>query len=236
MDLFASDEALAVRPRRILPMVLRWLVLSALAGGAMAAGGCAAAALVLNDTVGPSNVPAKYVPPKTPMLVMVENYSSGAGIDAQELCRYVDADLAANKIAPLVDQDKVYRLKDADPAAFQSMSIQQVGQAVGAGQILYINLLTSSIEHPQGSDQVRGSLTARVRVIDVPTGDTAWPKDQRAGWALAQRTPFVLENNDAVDMQVRQKLCQSVAVEIGKLFRSWQPDDEDDSDDMRSGD
>jgi hypothetical protein len=227
-------RSLSTRPAALFVRSLAcgFLLATALALAA-GVGGCALPAILAAKTVGPPKVPARYIPPKTPMLVMVENYNTGAGIDAQQLARYIETEITANKIAPLVDTDKLYRLRDADIDAYHQMSIQDIGKAVGAGQILYVNLITAAIDHPPGSDQVKGSVAVRVRVIDVNTGDTVWPRDARDGYAMAQETPYVPETSEAADMTIRQKLCQSMATEIGRLFYAWQPpDDTGEQDDM----
>ena len=50
-------------------------------------GGCALPAAILYKTMGPPNVPARYTPPKEPMLVLVEEATPGGGyhVETEEL-------------------------------------------------------------------------------------------------------------------------------------------------------
>lgn len=203
-----------------------WCVLVCL----LLVGGCQGPAALTYLAEGEPPIDAKYVPPKTPLLVLVENYRLGGGFEGDQLARYIQADLQDNKVAPLVDLDKLYRLKDSDPAAYDAMTIQQVGKAVGASQVLYVDLQKFTVDSPEGSEQLKGTIIAQVRMVDVATGFTAWPREHREGETVSAQTPYMHQDGSIDERQVRQELSQTIALQISRLFYKWTPDNGDTDD------
>jgi hypothetical protein len=193
-------------------------------------GGCQGPAALTYVVEGEPPVDAKYVPPKTPLLVLVENYRLGGGFEGDQLARYIQADLQDNKVGPLVDLDKVYHLKDSDPTAYEEMTIQQVGKAVGASQVLYVDLQKFSVDSPEGSEQLKGAIIAQVRMVDVDSGITAWPREHREGETVSAQTPYMHQDGSIDERQVRQELSQKIALQISRLFYKWTPDNGDTDD------
>src|SRR5688572_21253091 len=74
----------------------------------------------------PPIVPARYTPPKDqPLLVLVEaGYTPAASVpEAEELLQALHADLAAHKVAPMVELARVYDLRDQEGRSFSKLSI-----------------------------------------------------------------------------------------------------------------
>src|SRR5438067_11012750 len=105
----------------------------------MAVSGCAAPSALLYKFAGPPAIPPKYVVPQHPLLLLVENAHSGAVAipEADELARVIYDDLQEHKVAPLIDPARVHDLRDQGATAFGKMSIAQIGQRLGAAQVLY---------------------------------------------------------------------------------------------------
>ncbi|MGH7214506.1 MAG: hypothetical protein ACREIT_07070 [Tepidisphaeraceae bacterium] len=192
--------------------------------------GCVAAGAIAYKVVGPPAVEARHVLAKEPTLVMVENYRqpSGSATDAEVLGRHVVVELMKHDLAPTVDVNTLYDLRQRDPKAFRTMSIDAVGRKLGAGQIVYIDLTQCAIEGTLGGDMVKGVMSARVRVVDVETGKTLWPEEGGDGFPLSAGIPFTPVGQGTDESSIRQRLCASMADQIGKLFRKWKPDDLDD--------
>jgi len=182
---------------------------------------CQAVALVLYKLSPPPKVPAKYVPKKEPMLVLVENYEnpSVTYVASQQLNAALRADLERNKVAPLVDADKIVELRDLNPEAFKKMSIPQLGKSVGAKQVLYINLQSLNVEGD--GVMARGMAQGQVKIIDVATGQTLWPTDLVAGYELLLQTPHVRIDERTNEQTVRNQLVTSVSDQVSKLFYKW---------------
>src|SRR6476620_7399924 len=106
----------------------------------LAPAGCMVVGALTHKVVGSPAVPAQYLPAKEPMLILVENYTNPAAVrlDAQRLSVHLSDELRRYHVAPVVDADAVETLR-ARPD-YASMKVEEVGQAAGAAQVLYINL------------------------------------------------------------------------------------------------
>ena len=176
--------------------------------------------------VGPPDVEPLYVPAKTPMLVLAENYAelSGTTVDGEQLERFVIEELQAHDVAPIADCGKVYTLRAGEPQQYRTKSIDQLGRLAGAAQVLYINLNSSSTYVGQSSDMYQGRGSALVRIVDVETGQTLWPADVPEGFAVGQDLRPVRARPGVDDISVRREVMHGLADQIGKLFYKYKPD------------
>ncbi|HYO11451.1 MAG TPA: hypothetical protein VER17_20980 [Tepidisphaeraceae bacterium] len=188
--------------------------------------GCAAAGVLAYKVAGPPPVEAKFTPRQAAMLVLVENFrnASSAQAHSELLAAYLAEELTANKVAPLVPPEKLRELQDARPGDYSRMSITAVGRAVGAEQILYVQLQRSDVIPLQGGDALQGQAHAVVKLIDAATGDTLWPTDVSDGHAVSAGTSLGTQGGTD-PMDVRQRMYRSLAVQIDRLFHKWKPDD-----------
>jgi len=193
--------------------------------GLLLLGGCNVIGAVA-QVAGPPDVEPLYVPAKTPMLVLAENYSdlSGTTVDGEQLERFVIEELQAHDVAPIADCGKVYTLRAGEPQQFRTTSIDQLGRIAGAAQVLYINLHSSSTYVGQGSEVFHGRGSALVRIVDVETGQTLWPVDAPEGFAVGQDSRLVRARPGVDDASVRRDVLHGLADQIGKLFYKYKPD------------
>jgi hypothetical protein len=153
---------------------------------------------------------------------VVENYNGSSSLDAENLTRFIEAELTENKVVPVVSSDKVEVLRDADPAAFHGMTVQAIGKAVGATQILYVDKVEANVDRPEASDMVQGGLTANARIVSTDTGNSVWPAGTGAGMPFSVEVPFTpLSKTNPSDM--RSALARSMAVQIVDTFHDHQP-------------
>ena len=192
--------------------------------------GCAAVGVVAHKVVGNPDVPAKYRPAKEPMLVFVENYRnpSPVRLDAQRLTLHVVDEIRRHKIAPIVDADAMESLRSRPE--FRTMKVEEVGRAAGAKQVLYINLQHFAIDDTVGGEMMKGHAEFRVRVVDVETAQTRWPRAVPEGYALAVETQWtrstIGSREGATEPAMRNRIARDAASQIVKLFRKWDPDDD----------
>jgi hypothetical protein len=216
--------------------LVRVLVFSLLGSLMVAQIGCQAAAVAIYKLHGLPDIPAKYVPEKTPMLVLVENYQapSSAYTDADLLTRYLTLQLQAHAVPPLVDIEKLHDLQTTRPTDFSGMSTAAIGRATGAKQVLYVQLVKNVVEPLMGGRGLRGDVTVRVKIVDADTGASRWPIDLSAGYPLSKSTSLGTDQTSGNAMQIRQRMYQDLADEIAKLFYNWQPEDSPESQDLMS--
>ena len=84
----------------------------------LACSGCTWVHGLTSKVLGPEPIEAQYVPAPEPMLVLVENFRSGstAELDADMLTRYLNDELTAHNIAPIIEFEQLATLRtDATP-------------------------------------------------------------------------------------------------------------------------
>lgn len=185
--------------------------------------GCNVVGAIAYKLGPPPRTPAKYKPKQELGVIVVENYRnpSSSDIDSEQLSRLIADQLRENKVVPLVADNAVSHLRDKDPIAFRKMTIPAIGQAVGAKQVIYVDLVRSSIDVAVGQSMVRGSMDATVRVVDVATGQTRWPSEAQQGWPVRVESPFVAVDENATEMSFRRKMHESMALSASHLFYDW---------------
>jgi hypothetical protein len=190
-------------------------------------GGCTILGVASQKTVG-NPVDAKYVPKKTDsMLVLVESYGLAldSDIESQHMTLVLRRVLNDSKIAPLVDQESLEKLRDSDPQKYTPMTIADIGRHVGARQVLYVNIWRSEIVKPAGSGQMRGHMDAVVKIVDSDTGDTRWPMDAPSE-DVQITTDWTVESPDKTESDLRAEMAEEMAQDIGKLFHNYHTDQE----------
>lgn len=184
-------------------------------------GGCNIVGFVASAV--PQKIEAKYVPPKTPMLVLVENQQNpGMAIaEADQLTGFICDELAAYEVAPLVEQKKLTKLRDSNENA-NRMTISQIGKAVGAEQVLYVDLRRLNVSGMRDGIPSHGRIEAVVRVVDVKTGKTVFPAMGQSGWPISMETPMAaLGQRDVNEDAIRESLLFSAGTAIGRLFHDY---------------
>jgi hypothetical protein len=188
--------------------------------------GCGAlGALAYKFTPAPT-IQAQYIPQPRPMLVLVEKSDNPteARLDSERIGRYIGTQLTQHKVAPIVDAGALPDLRSRNPKRYASLSPADAGRAVDAAQVLFVNLVEFTIEPALASDMAKGRVEARVKVIDVASGQTLWPMDNTQGYALWVENPYVQGVNEVT---LRAQLCHTISDRIAKLFYKWQSDQTD---------
>ena len=173
--------------------------------------------------------PAQFAPDKlAPMVVVTENWSNPADsdVETEQLARFIYQELKDNKVAPQIDPMGVIDLRSQDPQKFRTMSIPQIGKWAGAKQVLYVNITDNVLDAPIGSEVVTGGCTARVKIVNVDTGQIIWPPDVARGYPVTVKTPTVQEGGATDEASVRQSLEKLIAGRIVRLF--YKHDEEED--------
>lgn len=191
------------------------------------AGGCNVMGIGSYVAGGGMKSPPEYKLPKQPTIVLVENYQNPDlyAVPAERIGRAISDELTDNKAATMVDPVKVADLKTSDPADFHKMDIPALGRAVGAKQIIYVNLVTLSADTPQGGERLAGKAEARVRVVDAETGKTLWPLDTTGGRIVQYQTSYAAQISDAQRAQVEDQICQNMSSKIARFFHETPFDD-----------
>ena len=153
------------------------------------------------------------------MVVIAENYHAPSGnlIDSEQLAELVCDKLRKHDVAPQIEPDAVMELK-ARRLDFDKMTISQIGKTVGAQQVLYVNITESSLTGPVASNSLAGKWTARVKVVDVETGQATWPRDAADGYPILVKTPLLEAAGESDEVVLRHALQEKAADAIARLF------------------
>jgi hypothetical protein len=193
----------------------------------LVAGGCAAAGAAAYAATPADTIKAKYNIPKGPTLVLVESFGNAgdATLYADQLGVALVRDLQDNKAAQLVDPRLLVNLREGDTDKYNKMTIDGIGRALGAKQVLYVNVLRAQLDNPAGSTSARGQIAVVVRIVDSTSGETAWPAYARDGELIQIQTPW-LSSDAPVPMRpdVRQDMVMRTADSVSKLFYDWEPE------------
>ncbi len=187
--------------------------------------GCNIMSALAYKTMGPNKLPAEYTPAKEPTLVLAESYGKANDLQpyADQLGNLVSRELEAHKVAPLVDDKKLMALRGEKANGYDKMKIPDVGRAVGAKQVVYIDLKQCGIQSVPGSDMFQGSIEANVRIVDVQTGQTRWP-DVGDSHPFKKTTEFTRRDARDTPLAVRNLMLEDLAAAIGRLFYEVKPD------------
>ena len=187
--------------------------------------GCNVLGAIAYKTIGPTKVPAEYEPPKTPMLVLAESYGRANDLQpaADQLANLLVEELKAHNVAPMIEPAKLLSLRGDKAIGFDKMKIIDVGRALGARQILYVDLEKCDVANPAGSELFQGKIAAKVKIVDVETGLTKWPAVGDSHPMHAE-TSYIRRENRDTPLSVRNQMIEDLAGAMGRLFYSYQPD------------
>ena len=193
--------------------------LLAVAGGA--AGGCNIVGPVAAVAQGPPKVDAQYVLADVPTVVFIDDPRN---LVNPVTLRKVIADTASQQLmlhevvtSTIAPQDAAAIAQRSDRVG-DKMSVEDVGRAVGAQQVIYVQML--SFAHTPDGYTPRPVATAQVKVIDVTSGERVFPENGD-GWPVnaagAAVNPSVYSSRVS-RTKVFEALATVLGVEIAKVF------------------
>lgn len=182
--------------------------------------GCAAVGAIAYVATPPPHDPAEYKLDKTPTVVLAENFQNPSEFEvyAERLERLITDQLTESKAGKLIEAEKVDELKNGDKQSFQKMNIPGVGRALGAGRVIYIDLVQFSINLPIGGQTLAGRAEAHVKVVEVATGKTLWPLDSSTGRMIKAETKYEQDANGNTPAGIEDQLSQKLSDQIARLF------------------
>jgi hypothetical protein len=190
----------------------------------VAGGGCQILGYA-SKAAGPAPVEAQYVLHKAPTLVIVKDVPdpTGLSIESEEVAAGIEANIAAQALAPLIPAAKLsdYRTTHLDSAG---KSPAELGKAMGADQVILVQLTNNSVFSEGTQDVLKGKMGATVRVIDPATGHTVFPNDGTPGASVSYETPLLRRTDQNTPASVQRNLDAGLADQVVKLFYKYKPE------------
>jgi hypothetical protein len=208
-------------------MRIRFWTVNLSAGLLLATAGCGAVGTVIHVAFGDPPVAAQYNPPVQPTLVLVENYYNpdGSTIDGDLIARQVTDELKGKTRITMIDPDKITLMRDEDSEKYRTMKTAAIGASVDAKQVIYVDLVQADFTSDTTGSVVHAVARAKVRVVDVTTGQTLWPAGSQRGQEISATEDYdPIDNASAASK--RTKMLTELSSRISKLFYTWKPDDQ----------
>jgi hypothetical protein len=208
-------------------MRFAWTCLIALLVGAGASGGCIIAGYAAH-VYGDPPVPARFVlgPHLTAIVVRDQPDPTGQTVEGEVLASEIEQNIKAKNAGIIVPSVKTSDLRSSDPNKFETMTPQQIGHAVGAEQIIYVEVERSSVSAGEGNDMLKGQIAATVAVYEMHGGTMLWPTDGSSGDSVTYATPTLRANGDVNSFNMRRNIYAGLADKVAKLFYTYKPDEE----------
>ena len=189
--------------------------------------GCNVIGVITDKVAGDLPVePAHKPDPLRPLLVIAENYRDPTNVvDAERIQEIVTDRLRANEVAPIVSSERLIQMRDRSPSVFGKMSVVEIARAVGAEQVVYIDLGRVGVGTQVGGDSLKGVASANVKLIDATTGAVLYPKDIDAGVTISFESDIHQGSADMTPDRIRGETLMGLGVRIARLFHTYRRSD-----------
>jgi hypothetical protein len=174
---------------------------------------------------GPPEVHAKYVLEKRPTVVYVKDMPSATAekIEGDAVAAQVEQQIRDFELAPTIDSASVVDLQTSRPAQFHTMTPSQIAKAVGAEQVIYVQINESRVDMEAVNDMLRGKISATVSVYDSEE-NLLWPTQVDGSSVISYGTPTMRISDNVTRSSVERNLINELSVRVGSLFRTYKPE------------
>ncbi len=196
--------------------------LAAIVTLAVGLGGCNIVGPVAAVAAGPPKLEAQYVLPNVPTVVFVDDPRN---LVNPVTLRKVIAETASQELmveelltTTISPQDAIAITQRSDRAG-KKMSIEDLGRAVGAQQVIYVQIITFA-RSPDGYTP-RPVASALVKVIDVANGQRVFPARGDNGWPVntvgAPVDPSLYGSRTS-NAKIFETLARQLGDQVAKVF------------------
>ncbi len=195
--------------------------------------GCGAAAVLYN--IAPPTVPAVHELPDRKIAVLVDDPNGHLGDPALpgKIGATIIAHLQANGVAEksgYVSLQRVASLQAKHGLKFDTIPIDEVGQDVGAQQVIHVHIEGAALVPNAGLWRPTGQAT--VKVIDVTAAKRVFPatsggdrSPRGRGKVITEMQPRPSTSIEPDDLEgIRQRLAELIGRDTARLFYDYQID------------
>jgi hypothetical protein len=192
--------------------------------------GCVQLGGLLAVASGGDVIDPEYTLTKHPLLIFIDDLDGMVSepVAIRELHRglsavFLDFDVNRN----VIPYEDLQRLMRSDRKS-NELSIRQIGEKLGAEQVLYIRVERFTLHAEPGAPLFEGEFEVRVKVISTDHArddPRLWPREQSGRRLVATTDPTPTDGGKSASDIARQ-LSQELAKDIGRLFREYRTLDE----------
>lgn len=199
--------------------------------------GCNVIGALAYKASGSPTIKAQFpLPPDSKTLVLVENFHNPAALrlESDAVARHLAEELKMHAAGPVVEPIDAEALRRERGEAYRKMPVDAIGRALGAGQVVYVDLDEFEITQALASEMLGGRAEARVRVVDE-AGQVLWPTDSAAGYTIQVKVDPQRAGHGIDEFAARRELHARLADRIAKLFYNWKAESADGASERFSG-
>ena len=158
---------------------------------------------------------------KAPLLILIDDRNSlvTEPIAMRELHKTISENFLAFKVNEMVVPFDEWRRLAQNDRSYHKYSIRQIGEKLGAEQVLYINVERFTIHSEVGAPIFKGEFTVRVKVLstDRKKDIRLWPSEE-AGKRMSSNTPATSADSEISANKVATELAVKLGKDISKMF------------------
>jgi hypothetical protein len=183
--------------------------------------GCVQVAAAWTNITGGDWIEPQFTLTQEPLLILIDDRNSivTEPTAIRELHKTLSVNFLEFKVNHLVVPfEDVQRLMQTDKK-FKRYSIRQVGEKLGAEQVLYIVVERFSLHAEPGAPVFKGEFTVRVKVIATHRDKDVrlWPSEE-SGKRVSSTTPPTPTDSDKTATDIATELGIKLGKEIAAFF------------------
>ena len=199
----------------------RWAIVVCLAGVLPAACGCIQMAAAWTNITGGDWIEPEFTLTKQPLLVLIDDRASI--VTEPRAIREVHKTIVENFRQFKVNQMVVpfedwQRLAQSDKR-YPRYSVRQVGEKLGAEQVLYISVDRFTLHAEPGTPVFQGEFTVRVKVLSTNREKDVrlWPSEE-SGKRVSVTTPATPADSEKTSSDIATELGIKLGKQIAMMF------------------
>ena len=188
---------------------------------AMLSGGCIQMASAWAVMSGGETIEPEFKFTQGPLLIFIDDIDTL--VTEPRSIRELHATLAENFLYfkinhRIIPFEEWQRLKQSDPD-YDDLKIRQIGDKLGAEQILYMRVTRFALQSDPGSDVFHGEFAVNVKVLSTEQKRDIrlWPQ-QESGKKVTAGTKPEPTDGDRTSSDVARELSMKLGQEVAKLF------------------
>ncbi|MFQ5425196.1 MAG: hypothetical protein ACE5F9_14620 [Phycisphaerae bacterium] len=187
----------------------------------VSSGGCFKAMSAWAAIAGGNWIEPEYKLTDGPLLILVDDLNNqisepGPVRKLHKTLSDIFLEYDVNKRVIPLDSWKELRQSDKD---YDKLAVRQIGEKLGAEQILYLDVVRFTLYGEPGADIFKGQFTVRVKVLSTRQQRDVrlWPR-QESGKRVVVSMPPEPNDGDRSASVVAKELSEKLGHEVAKLF------------------